>query len=44
MCLADYALTYNNLSLEDEDCPKWHELKFELKPIDDSEEEDGEKD
>ena len=42
MCLADYALTYNNLALDDEDCPRWHELKFELKPTHENEEENGE--
>ena len=36
MCLADYALTYNNL--EPKDCPRWS--KFEITPKDDDEEDE----
>lgn len=32
MCLADYSLVYNNLALEDENCPQWRALKFKVGP------------
>ena len=40
MCLADYSLTYNNLALEDENCPRWRDRKFGINPIDDEEDEE----
>ena len=42
MCLADYSLTYNNLALEDENCPRWRDRKFGISPIDEEEDEEEE--
>ena len=42
MCLADYSLVYNNLALEDENCPQWRALKFKVGPQFE-EEKNGEK-